>query len=92
MGSGLADGGAAFLSIIFSLNLLLGVFNLIPLPPLDGFNALGLLLPESATVRLMNLRDSMGGMTMLGMLVAWRFFPVIFDPIYTSALEMLFRV
>ena len=48
-----ADGGAAatvatLISILFTLNLLLLVFNLIPLPPLDGAGAVGLLLPERA--------------------------------------------
>src|SRR5215831_701759 len=36
------------ISYIFSFNLLLGIFNLIPLPPLDGGHFLGYLLPPSA--------------------------------------------
>ena len=35
---------ALLLSVLFTLNLLLCVFNLIPVPPLDGSGALGLLL------------------------------------------------
>ena len=38
-------GFAAFLAIFF--NLILGIFNLIPLPPLDGSKVLGGLLPRS---------------------------------------------
>ena len=38
-------GFAAFLAIFF--NLILGIFNLIPLPPLDGSKVVGGLLPES---------------------------------------------
>src|SRR5580658_10680025 len=34
---GVAEGAAAVLSIFFSLNLLLGCFNLLPFPPLDGY-------------------------------------------------------
>src|SRR5215831_10811986 len=52
---GLAAGAAAFVSILFSLNLLLGTFNLIPLPPLDGFSAIGVLLPEEAARRLQDM-------------------------------------
>ena len=37
-------GFAAFLAIFF--NLILGIFNLIPLPPLDGSKVVGGLLPE----------------------------------------------
>ncbi|MBQ6875344.1 MAG: site-2 protease family protein, partial [Lachnospiraceae bacterium] len=35
-----------FLMIFVSVNLGLGVFNLIPIPPLDGSRILGLILPE----------------------------------------------
>lgn len=45
--SGIVDilGFAAFLAIFF--NLILGIFNLIPLPPLDGSKVVGGLLPGS---------------------------------------------
>ena len=45
--SGVVDilGFAAFLAIFF--NLILGIFNLIPLPPLDGSKVVGGLLPGS---------------------------------------------
>src|SRR5437016_4781440 len=33
---GIAEGAAKFLSLLFSLNILLGTFNLLPVPPLDG--------------------------------------------------------
>ncbi len=35
-----------FLSILASINIGLGVFNLIPIPPLDGSKLLGIILPE----------------------------------------------
>jgi len=47
-----AGGILTFLGVLFSLNLLLGIFNLIPLPPLDGFTSLALFLPEDAALRL----------------------------------------
>ncbi len=37
------------LGAVFTLNLALGIFNLIPLPPLDGGHFLPYLLPASAT-------------------------------------------
>jgi Zn-dependent protease len=89
--SGVASGAAAFLSILFALNLLLGTFNLIPIPPLDGFGVLGILLPEGATLKLMNFRDSMGGMTILGLLVAWRVAGPVLDWIlYSGASTLLY--
>ncbi len=36
-----------FLSTIVSLNLLLAIFNLLPIPPLDGSKVFSLILPES---------------------------------------------
>lgn len=36
-----------FLSVFFQLNVVLGVFNLLPIPPLDGSRLLSLLLPPS---------------------------------------------
>ncbi|MFP6656402.1 MAG: site-2 protease family protein, partial [Myxococcota bacterium] len=44
--SGLMAGAAFLLSIFFSLNLLLFVLNMIPLPPLDGSGALPLIIPD----------------------------------------------
>ena len=43
---------AAFLSLAVRLNILLAVFNLLPIPPLDGGNMLSGLLPEHLAVRL----------------------------------------
>lgn len=80
---------AALLSILFSLNLLLGVFNLIPIPPLDGFSVLGLLLPDDMTRRLMGFRDQMAQMTILGVLIAWQLFDEIFFPVYYSGVDLL---
>lgn len=42
---------AKLLSVAFSLNLLLFVFNLLPVPPLDGSSVPLLLLPENAARR-----------------------------------------
>jgi Zn-dependent protease len=46
--TGVGSGFATFFSILFSLNLLLGTFNLIPFPPLDGFSVMNIFLPEGA--------------------------------------------
>ena len=44
---GLAASVALLLSVLFTLNLLLLVFNLIPFPPLDGANAVGLFFSDA---------------------------------------------
>ncbi len=80
---------AALLSILFSLNLLLGVFNLIPIPPLDGYGALGILLPESVGRKLEGYRTSMAQLSIVGVLIAWQLFDPIFLPIYYGGVDWL---
>jgi Zn-dependent protease len=88
--AGVAEGAATFLSILFSLNLLLGAFNLLPLPPLDGFNVLGIFLPEGATHKLMDFRDSLGAMSFVGLLIAWRMFDYLFIPVFLTGARLLY--
>jgi Zn-dependent protease len=85
-----AEGPAALFSILFSLNLLLGVFNLLPVPPLDGFGAVGLLMTESGAQKFQELGAKIRAFSIVGLLVAWRIFNPIFDPIFTLALRALY--
>jgi Zn-dependent protease len=84
----LAGALALVVSILFSLNLVLLVLNLIPLPPLDGSGALGLLLPEDLATRYQQaVRES--GIGWIGMLVVFWIFPRIFEPIFWSVVHLL---
>ena len=58
-GDSVADGIATILSIFFSLNLLLGCFNLLPIPPLDGYGVLGLFTTEAGALKLQEFRVKM---------------------------------
>ena len=44
--AGVAQGLALFSSVLFSINLILGCFNLIPLPPLDGYAIVPLVMND----------------------------------------------
>jgi Zn-dependent protease len=88
-GSGFFAGLAVFLSILFFLNVLLGVFNLIPVPPLDGFGALALVLPSSVANRMEELRQQ-PMVQMIGLLLAWNFSGFIVGPALDIALMLLF--
>ncbi len=80
---------ASVLSILFGLNLLLGTFNLFPLPPLDGSTGIGLFLPETTAVRLFDfLRES--GLALPGLLVAWAIFNKLFPSVLRFALRLLY--
>jgi len=77
---------AILLSILFSLNLLLFLFNLLPVPPLDGATALTLLMSEERGRRFREFTQSFG---ILGLIVAWLVFGRLFGPLYWLALNLL---
>ena len=80
---------AVLLSIFFSLNLLLATFNLLPLPPLDGNAAIGLLLPASWARRLADIGGNRT-LALAGLLIAWKVFDVLFRPVFVTALGLLY--
>jgi Zn-dependent protease len=87
---GLAEGLAKFLSLLFSLNILLGAFNLIPFPPLDGFNAVCILMTESAARRFRGLGASIRRYSLVGLMVSWFIFERIYGPIFAFAFKALY--
>jgi Zn-dependent protease len=80
---------ATFLSVLFLLNLLLGTFNLLPVPPLDGSSGIMLLMSERTALRYLEmLKDPM--FRMIGLLAAWWLFGKAFEVIFTVALNLLY--
>ncbi|MBL8239034.1 MAG: site-2 protease family protein [Bryobacterales bacterium] len=79
------DAVLQLLSITFFLNIVLGTFNLLPLPPLDGFTAIGILLPEATAARLEEFRQTAGMFQMVGLLVAWQVAGYFIWPVYHFA-------
>jgi Zn-dependent protease len=73
--SGLAMG----LSVLVTLNLALGLFNLVPFPPLDGAGVLEGFFPRSLG-RLYEYLQSIPILGLVGLLLAWNVFPVFFLP------------
>ncbi len=89
-GGGLGATLALLLSVTFSLNLVLCVFNLLPLPPLDGAGALPLILPrEEQAVRWLHFSNN-PTFAMIGLVLAWTFFGTLFRPVYIAALNALY--
>ncbi len=86
---GVWDSLATLLSILFSLNLLLFVFNLLPLPPLDGSGALPLVLKEKWVRGYQEImRQPM--FSLLGLVVAWNVFGELFGPLHLLGLNLLY--
>jgi Zn-dependent protease len=86
---GVAGFLASFLSILFVLNLLLGTFNLLPVPPLDGHNGVTLLMSEGTARRFLEWTRAQG-LGMAGLVLAWVLFDKIFDFIFRWALLALY--
>jgi Zn-dependent protease len=79
--TGQRDFAATTLLIFFSLNLLLGTFNLLPVTPLDGSTVILLFMTEKTAQRYLNwIRGS--GWAMAGLLVGILLFRYIYGPIY----------
>jgi Zn-dependent protease len=76
------------LSVLLVLNVFVGLFNLLPVPPLDGFAVFRIFLPDHHAARLRAL-ESNSMMSMLGLVVAWQIFPAFTDPLFSMLLKML---
>ena len=91
-GSAAPGGLVAFLaqglSVLLMLNLILGTFNLVPLPPLDGAAVIGLVLPEGAARTLRRLSRS-PQFSLVGLLVAWQVFPFLVRPLFDWVIRIL---
>jgi Zn-dependent protease len=84
------SGLALLLSVFFSLNLLLAVFNLLPLPPLDGSGAMPLVLRAETARRYQEFLWANPMVGWVGMIIAWNVFDVFFNPIFSQAVNLLY--
>jgi Zn-dependent protease len=76
------------LSVFFGLNLLLGVFNLLPVPPLDGSTGIMLLMGNQTAQRYLDwLRTT--PYRSLGILAAILLFRYVYGPIEAVAVQFL---
>ena len=88
-GPGIADAFGRFLSIVMGLNLILGVFNLLPFPPLDGIAVVaGIAPPIRALYQKMRAIPAIG---IVGVIVAWRVSPYVIRPVLQAAVRALYQ-
>ena len=86
---GFLHGLAVMLSILFTLNLVLFVFNLLPLPPLDGSGALPLILNDDMNRQYRQFL-SYPIVSIIGLLLAWHLFGYICNPFFLLAVNLLY--
>lgn len=82
-----------FLTILHSLNIGLGLFNLIPLPPLDGSRILSLLLPPRYYYRLMQYERYIAFGLMIFIILGGSFgFLSLLSGFLSGAMESVWRL
>ena len=86
---GWVNNVATLVSICFSLNLILFVFNLIPLPPLDGSQVLVLFLSDSAAERYSQIIHR-PAFRIIGLIVAWSIVGFILSHVHLLAINILY--
>jgi Zn-dependent protease len=80
---------ASFLNVLFSLNLLLLLFNLLPIPPLDGSGVVPMFLGEQRARRyLLFIRRS--AFSLVGIFLAWKLFDYVYGPLHLIAVNALY--
>jgi Zn-dependent protease len=87
-GSPLVTGIGELLTVLLVLNILLFVFNMLPVPPLDGASAITGVLPERVAL-LLRAVNANPAVSMLGLFVAWQVFPEFARPIFAALLRLV---
>lgn len=88
--AGIWESVGFFISVVFSLNLVLATLNLLPLPPLDGSAAVPLLLDDDQTSRYQRFIHGNPAFSWIGILVAWQLFDYVWNPIFHFAINLLY--
>jgi Zn-dependent protease len=86
--SDIAIGGVKLLSAFFTLNVGLFVFNLLPIPPLDGSKILSSILPPSFESAIESLEQF--GFILLFIAVFTGVFSAIFNVVLPFAMSLVF--
>ena len=91
-----SDAGATWfavgrlLSVVFSMNMLLMLFNLLPFPPLDGSAAITLFMDRRTTSKYQEFIWSTPAIGFLGIFIAWQLFDFAFQPVFFFAVNLIY--
>lgn len=87
--SGMFAAPAEMLNVFLSLNLLLFLFNLIPLPPLDGSGVIPWFLSREQAQKYLELISN-SSFSLIGLFIAWKIFDIIYEPLHLIFINVLF--
>lgn len=88
----LPDEFVAIAAMTAFVNLFLGLFNLIPIPPLDGYTVLRGLLPYSLGQKLQDFEDRMRGLGIGGLVLVLFIFSFVFAAPFSYFVQHLFAL
>ena len=74
--SGLSPAAGVFVPVFVQMNIMLAVFNLLPIGPLDGSHVLENLLPIGASLQFQRFNAGYGNLLLIGLIVLGRVLPV----------------
>lgn len=80
---------ATLISILFTLNLVLFIFNLLPLPPMDGSGVIPLFLKEEKSRAYLDFMHN-GSFSLIGLMIAWQVFRYVFAPFHLFFVNLLY--
>jgi Zn-dependent protease len=85
-----SDAAAVFLGVMAFENLLLGCWNLLPIPPMDGFSMGLFFIPEDKVPGFLELRSQIGMFFPVAILLIGRVFSEYFYPLAGAVLRFVF--
>ena len=90
-GPGFSIWAATLVNILFTLNLILLIFNLIPVPPLDG-TAIGEFVFKGDMLYKYRMLLSHPSLRMFGIFIAWMVMSRIYAPVQIYVLKALYFI
>jgi Zn-dependent protease len=86
---GILNGLAIFMSMLFSMNLILFFLNIFPMPPLDGSGIVALFLKEDSARKYKDV-ISHPAFGFIGLLLVWWVFSPIFSWLFVRILSLVY--
>jgi len=79
-------------SIVVLYNITLALFNLIPIPPIDGSKVLAALLPYHLSRMFIDFGERMAGFGLMGLFIFLLLFSTVFFPIFSAIVYWIFSL